>query len=190
MDRRRFFRKGWADLVRGVTEAVEQVSSQTGRRLSGGKAYLRPPGAQPEAAFLLACTRCNKCAEVCEPKAIRFLGPEAGAAVGTPYIDPMLSACTLCLECTRVCPEGALQPVADPRQVRMGTAVINPGYCWAHQGQVCDICYQHCPYPDEAIYLEKGLPVVAEDLCTGCGKCAYVCPGSPPAIRIAPRGEE
>jgi len=188
VDRRSFLRRGLQDLVRGLAGAVEQASLEAGRRLTGGGSYLRPPGALPEPAFLLACTRCRKCLEACGPGAIRLLGPEAGAAMGTPYIDPLGQPCTLCLECTRVCPEGALEALADPRRARMGTAVLEAARCWAHRGLVCDLCYARCPFPEEAIRMEGGVPSIRPEACTGCGQCVYVCPESPPAIRIVPAG--
>jgi Pyruvate/2-oxoacid:ferredoxin oxidoreductase delta subunit len=77
--------------------------------------------------------------------------------------------------------------VADPRQVKIGTAVIDPETCWANQGQICDLCYQRCPFPDEAIRMSDGKPEVIADACTGCGLCAYACVSTPISIKIEPR---
>lgn len=182
-DRRGFLLDSFKSLGRLCAEAVSQTITST----TGGKRYLRPPGAIDEAAFLLTCTRCGECAKVCPTHTIKFLGPNAGAAVGTPYIDPYDKACDLCGKCMPACEPRALLNIADPRLVRMGTAVIDPEHCWAHKGQICDICYQRCPFPDEAMTFTQGKPVVVPDLCTGCGLCAYVCVSTPAAIRIEPR---
>ncbi|HEY8346627.1 MAG TPA: 4Fe-4S dicluster domain-containing protein [Symbiobacteriaceae bacterium] len=169
-------------LGRLVGEAVFQALAAT----EGSAPYLRPPGAVPEPAFLLACTRCGECVSACPRGAIRLLPASAGAAMGTPYIDPAQRACDLCGRCMPVCPTGALVPIADPRQVRMGAAVIDPVRCWAYQGRICDLCYHRCPLAEEALRMEGGKPVVIRDACTGCGLCAEVCVATPPAVQIHP----
>lgn len=181
--RRAFLLDSFKSLGRLFADAVSQTVVNAG----GGKRYLRPPGAIDEAAFLLTCTRCGDCVKACPTKVIKLLPAGAGAAVGTPYIDPLDAPCNLCGECMPVCEPGALLGIADPRMVRMGTAVVKTDVCWAHRGQVCDLCYQRCPYPDEAIKIEGGKPVILSDICTGCGQCAYACPSTPAAIEIAPR---
>jgi ferredoxin-type protein NapF len=187
-DDERHHRRGFlAENFKALGRLFADFMSETVTSATGGKRYLRPPGAIDEAAFLLTCTRCQECAKVCPGNVIKFLPPTAGAAVGTPYIDPLDKACDLCGKCMPVCEPGALLRIADPRQVRIGTAVLDPSTCWAHQGQICDLCYQRCPYPDEAIRLVAGRPEILPDLCTGCGQCAYVCVSMPVSIRIEPR---
>jgi ferredoxin-type protein NapG len=182
-DRRGFLAGSFKALGRMLADAVGETVTQA----AGGKKYLRPPGAIDEAAFLLTCTRCGDCAKACPTNVIKFLPPTAGAAVGTPYIDPLDKACDLCGKCQPVCAPKALLPVSDPKQVRMGLAIIDTATCWAYQGSICDLCYQRCPYPDEAIKLVEGKPVIVPDLCTGCGQCAYVCVSMPVSIRIEPK---
>lgn len=186
-DRRGFFIESFKSLGRLLAETVHETVSSTVTKASGGKRYLRPPGAIDEAAFLLSCTRCGECAKVCPTNVIKFLPASAGAAVGTPYIDPLEKACDLCGKCQPACEPKALLTICDPRQVRMGLAIIDPEHCWAHKGSICDLCYQRCPYPDEAIRMVNGKPEIVADACTGCGICAYVCVSTPPAIQIEPR---
>jgi len=186
-DRRGFLLENFRSLGRLLAETVHGAVTETATRASGGRRYLRPPGAIDEAAFLLSCTRCGDCAKACPGGVIKFLSADAGAAVGTPYIDPLEKACDLCGKCMPTCAPQALVTVADPRRVRMGLAVINPETCWAHKGSICDLCYQRCPYPDEAIRLVGGKPEIRADACTGCGICAYVCVSTPGSIAIDPR---
>ena len=40
-----------------------------------GTAYIRPPGAIDEAAFVRRCIRCHKCGENCSNSCIRFVAP-------------------------------------------------------------------------------------------------------------------
>ncbi len=182
-DRRGFLIESFRGLGRLLADAVSETITSVG----GGKRYLRPPGAIDEAAFLLTCTRCGDCVKACPVDAIKLLPPSAGGAVGTPYIDPLDAPCDLCGKCMPACEPGALLTITDPRKVRMGTAVLEPSTCWAYQGSICDLCYQRCPYPDEAIKLEGGKPVIVPDACTGCGQCAYVCVSTPVSIKIEPR---
>lgn len=186
-DRRGFFIESFRSLTRLFAETVHEAVTETVTKASGGQRYLRPPGAIDETAFLLTCTRCGDCAKVCPSNVIKFLPPSAGAAVGTPYIDPLEKACDLCGKCMPACEPKALLTIADPRQVRMGLAIVDSESCWAHKGSICDLCYQRCPYPDEAIRMVNGKPEIVNDLCTGCGICAYVCVSTPAAIKIEPR---
>jgi len=52
-------------------------------------AWVRPPGALPEADFLSACTRCDDCIKACPHLVIRKAGIEVGKDVATtPIIVP------------------------------------------------------------------------------------------------------
>ena len=176
-----------------------------------GPKLLRPPGALGEFEFLTKCTRCDKCMKVCPENAIFRAGPNAGLALGTPYIEPRSVPCFLCttLPCIAVCEDEALvwprlilpdgTSLDGPRAVRMGTAQVKSGSCltWGtldHEGQACRICVDRCPYPEEALHIAAlaegesvGHPVVDAEVCTGCGLCVFACPTEPAAIFIEPR---
>ncbi len=148
--------------------------------------WLRPPGALRESEFLTTCTRCTACQEVCPYQSIRRLGPEFAAAAGTPAIIPTESPCYLCedMPCITACEPRALIPVGRA-EVRMGVAVIDLAACYVSSGQPCDYCVTRCPLRSDAIVFDDaGLPKIVEGGCTGCGVCAYLCPGR--AIEIAP----
>ena len=65
-------------------------------------------------------------------------------------------------------------------------AIIAGRYCLAYQSIPCSLCHERCPVPG-ALPLEKGLPRVVLDLCTGCGLCHEVCPAPDNAVRMIPR---
>jgi ferredoxin-type protein NapG len=182
-NRRSFLAENFKALGRLFADALNEAVSSA----SGGKRYHRPPGALDEPAFLVACTRCGDCVTACPSQAIKLLPPSAGAAVGTPYIDPLEAPCDLCGQCMPACGPKALITITDPRKVKMGTAVLDPSACWAHQGQICDLCYQRCPFPDEAIRMVGGRPEIIPAACTGCGLCVYACVSTPVALKIDPR---
>jgi ferredoxin len=153
---------------------------------------LRPPRAAPGRDFSARCIRCQRCAEVCPPKAIRFDGLLNLRGSDTPYVDARGSACTLCMRCTQACPTGALIPTAYDlaalqRQVRMGRPVLEKKKCLPWNGDgFCRLCFYACPYPDSAIELTGAsqAPVFAPDKCVGCGRCEQVCPERARAVRI------
>ncbi len=148
---------------------------------------LRPPGAlAPDSAFVEACTACNACVEACTPDSLVML--DVGDGVRLPVINPSLRPCYLCdgLPCVAACPDGALMEPGGAERVRMGTARVNPRRCVTFNGQECRLCHQACPYPDRAILLIGGRPLVSSSVCTGCGLCEYACPESPKAITVIP----
>ncbi|MGC4117660.1 MAG: 4Fe-4S dicluster domain-containing protein [Myxococcales bacterium] len=159
-------------------------------------ARLRPPRAHPD--FAARCIRCQRCAQVCPPKAIRFDGSLDLRGTDVPFVSARASACTLCMRCTEACPTGALilTPAGDLAAlqplVKMGTPVLDKKKClpWTGDG-ICRLCYYACPYPDSAIELTGPslAPNFKEDACVGCGRCEQVCPERAQAITIKPRGE-
>ncbi len=128
--------------------------------------------------------------------------------IGTPYFIPTEVPCYMCedIPCVPVCPSGALDVPSllnekaklDISKVRMGLAVVHKESCIAFWGIQCDACYRACPLLDEAITLEYQknertgkhaflLPIVHDDICTGCGLCEMACVTEKPAIFVLPR---
>ncbi len=199
------FLKALGSVMAGfVADKVEEAVVGSGPKL------LRPPGALGEFAFLTACTRCDRCLGACPQGALlRALG-SARLALGTPYIEPRALPCFLCeeLPCISACPEGALVwpqrnskgvAVNGARAVRMGTAQVSEERCltWAREdrpAQICRICVERCPYPEEALRMVAEVPggpahpLVDPEICTGCGLCEFGCPTPQSAIVVEPRG--
>ena len=153
-------------------------------------ATLLPPSAGEPEAFRRRCIRCFRCGEVCTAGCIRFHPAWTHPSIaGTPYIVPREAGCNTCMRCTEVCPTGALSPIPAEReavleQVDMGKAYVDEGLCLSHQGRVCGVCHDACPYPQDAIRLvSRALPEVL-DRCVGCGRCEERCPQVPAAIRV------
>jgi NAD-dependent dihydropyrimidine dehydrogenase PreA subunit len=149
--------------------------------------------------------------KVCPENAIFRAGPNAGLALGTPYIEPRSVPCFLCttLPCITACEDEALiwprlvkadgTPSEGPQAVRMGLARVKPDQCvtWDtldREARACRICVDRCPYPEQALRIAEptggdlvGHPVVDADFCTGCGICVFSCPAEPVAIVVDPR---
>ena len=179
--RRELFTRAFG-LLRGTED------SSGSRRLPDG--VLRPPGAVSEGELRRLCTSCGLCVAACPHEAIRLLGPEAGELQGTPAVIPKQQPCQWCVDfpCVQACPEGALRPELVKRG--MGVARVVAGRCLLAQGMWCDECVQKCPLSGRAIRLEPGFRVTVDgSVCVGCGVCEFVCPVSPPAVRVRPLAE-
>ncbi len=150
---------------------------------------LRPPGNMQEYILREACTRCNKCEEVCPADAIFMLDGSWGDAQGTPAINPRKSPCVVCegYQCTQVCPSGALQPVYNLAEIKMGTAAVETTRCVTYLGQSCDACVKICPVPGALFPDSEGHPLVDDYKCIGCGLCVRACPTEPGSIAVVPR---
>ncbi|MCP4216724.1 MAG: 4Fe-4S dicluster domain-containing protein [bacterium] len=183
MNRSEFLRGGFKLLYKHFGKAVESSVLSAGDKFV--RPMLRPPGAVEEVKFLLKCTRCDNCMEACPVNAIVKADAGSGSAMGTPVIEPEQQPCRMCEDfpCIQSCPAGAL--VEQP-SYKIGTARIVPTRCLAHNGQICDYCYDCCPQKDNAILLEAGKPIVVERKCTGCGICSFYCPAPGKAVEILP----
>ena len=106
MDRRTFFKAGFDGITKAAVQAADEHVNQ--RAIS----WIRPPYAQDELEFLLACTRCDKCIEACPHGVIFKLPARLGMQVtGTPALDLINKACHLCEDwpCVEACEPKALQ---------------------------------------------------------------------------------
>jgi ferredoxin len=150
----------------------------------------RPPGAEPEAAFLADCTRCGACAEACPHDAIHHFGSDTEALAGTPVMVPESRACHQCeaFPCAAACPEPALA-VPSTTTWKLGEARIVEERCIAWNGPECGACISACPADAPALRLENWRPVLDPVLCVGCGLCIERCPTLPKAIVLDPLGD-
>ncbi len=73
--------------------------------------------------------------------------------------------------------EAAPEPPVAEDQV----AIIQGRFCLAYQRSFCTTCSERCP-EQGAIIVEKGIPRVIAEHCTGCGICNEVCPAPRNAI--------
>ncbi|MGC3957809.1 MAG: 4Fe-4S binding protein [Verrucomicrobiota bacterium] len=64
-------------------------------------------------------------------------------------------------------------------------AIIQGRFCLAYTS-FCTVCSERCPVPS-AMKVEKGIPMVIADVCTGCGICHDVCPAPTNAVLVIPR---
>ena len=181
LDRRGFFTQG---LQRALREAVGVF----GERVSP-VAYVRPPGALPEAAFVGACTRRGACLDACPVHAIEMLPSNAGLASGTPRLDLAMRACIMCetMPCAAACPTPALEvPAWGWRDVRLAAVRVEPMTCITWRDVECGICVRVCPVGEDALKLDdRGRPVVGA-ACTGCGQCIGACVTTPSSLIATP----
>jgi ferredoxin-type protein NapG len=146
---------------------------------------LRPPGAlDPDEAFMEACSGCGDCVDVCPAECIFMMKVSEDRQI--PAIAPSAKPCTMCesLACITACPDEALVSPGPPERVRIGIAKVDPRNCITFKGQQCDRCYRACPFPDRAMMVIGGRPLVGSGSCTGCGLCENACPETPKAITV------
>ncbi|WP_104697813.1 MULTISPECIES: ferredoxin-type protein NapG [unclassified Helicobacter] len=163
---------------------------------------LYPPGARDN--FASTCIKCGLCVEACPYYTLKL---STKGNKGLPIFEPRDVPCFMCedIPCANACPTEALDLnllTSDGRldiaKSRMGVAVVDTHNCIAYLGIQCDACYRACPLIDKAIYLEYKsnertgkhsmiLPMVANDVCTGCGKCEKACVTEVASIKVLPR---
>jgi MauM/NapG family ferredoxin protein len=179
-DRRDFFRAT-------IGRLGQEVADRTVRRVVVER-FFRPPGAVDELSFLSLCTRCNKCIDVCPPRALGKAPPTAGLATGTPMIDMTRQPCIGCADmpCAAACPTGALVvPEQRWKGLRLGRLELDPDRCVAFQGVECGVCARACPLGTRAMVLDdRGRPVIKAEGCIGCGVCVRACVTTPPSLTV------
>jgi len=172
---------------------------------------LRPPGAKNEEEFLKSCIRCGLCVEACPYDTLKLAKVGERMVIGTPYFTPREIPCEMCVDipCVPICPTQALdlslvstlkdsRNVLDINMSRMGVAVVDQENCLAYLGIRCEACYRACPLIDKAITIEYKhnertgkhahlLPIVHNNICTGCGKCEKACITEKATITVLPR---
>ena len=192
ISRRQFFRLRLGDLSREAGRAVGGSDPDGGEAVS----FVRPPGALPdEEAFLATCERCGACANACPYDVVRHFGPAFGSLETTPFIDPAAVPCHWCedMPCIEACPSGALIRDESGTVPPVGKISLDLDKCLNTQGILCDTCSFRCPGHIKAIRMEKRMPVLDPDRCTGCGLCLYHCEADPNAFEfvfIDPGGEQ
>ena len=153
--------------------------------LPARKVPVLPPGAGSSRAFHLKCAACQLCVVNCPGGCLK---PSVRlGSFGQPELDFRAGACiSTCVKCGEVCPEGAIEKLASAarRHVHMGRAVWRKDLCIRTTEKTeCTACSRKCPV--QAIHVVKGIPVVDQDACIGCGACEHVCPARPePAIVV------
>ena len=145
---------------------------------------LTPPGSRSVKDFYRHCTACQLCVAACPNNVLRpstdlqhLMQPEMSYERG--FCRPE------CTRCSHVCPAGAIHPVTpeEKTQYHVGTARVNRDSCVSAQGGSCGNCARKCP--TGAIRMVKDeasgnqIPVVAEEICIGCGACEFLCPVRP-----------
>ena len=187
MKRREFFRLG----AQKAAEVAGQLASQ--RLAWQAESWLRPPFAQAELEFLLACTRCDRCVEACDFDVLFKLPADLGRSVeGTPAMDLLNRGCHLCEDwpCVRACePEALTLPHRDngdsPAPAKLARVRIDPETCLPYAGPECGACADSCPVPG-ALKWEGGVkPVINEEHCTGCALCREACIVDPKAVEVS-----
>ena len=141
-------------------------------------AYVRPPGAQSNAALVAACDRCQRCLQAC-PYGIVSPVPLAEnlVAYGTPLLAFEHGFCDFCMKCVDACPTGALS-FGGPAERDLGVAVVVKDACVAWDWAGCTVCKDECPVEGAITLDDHDRPVVHADYCDGCGKCEQVCPSA------------
>ena len=144
---------------------------------------LTPPGSAGVKDFYKHCTGCQLCVAECPNDVLRpstdlerLMQPEMSYEKG--FCRPE------CTRCSELCPSGAIHKISreEKTQYHIGTAHVNPEVCLLATGTgICAKCLQACP--SGAIKMvkfgERHIPTVAEEVCTGCGACEYLCPVRP-----------
>lgn len=188
MKRRDFFKLG----ARKAAQMASHVASE--KFAVRAENWLRPPFAQEELRFLLACTRCDKCIEACTYDVLFKLPARLGAQVAdTPAMDLLNRGCHMCSDwpCVSACEPGALaipdrQNEMPPQPAKFARIRIDRDACLPYSGPECGACAHACPI-EGALQWEGGVrPFIDSERCTGCALCREACIVDPKAIKVSP----
>ncbi len=185
MDRRAFFLQAF----RNTGEKIVQVCDAKVTRQAAH--WIRPPHAQDELAFLLACTRCGACIEACPHEVIFPLAARLGVTVaGTPALNLLHKGCHLCegWPCVSACEPGALKRETGEGQEdnaprAFARVSLDTDTCLPHQGPECGACEGSCPVPGALVW-DLYRPRIDPLHCVGCALCRAACIVQPSAIKV------
>lgn len=153
-----------------------------------------PAGSQGVDEFTSRCIACGLCIASCKGNVLQPSISQWGlSGFMIPYMDFSTGYCKDdCHNCTKVCPSGAISFLtkAQKLEIKIGRARIDYDKCIiVKENKTCTVCEDACP--QKAIEFRprgnsnrKKLPKVMNAMCIGCGKCAYLCPAKPKAIKI------
>ena len=193
---RRAFMTGTAvALGAAALKGVEARAQEIAKKTDGGFAHvlpkqaperevpLTPPGSRSVKDFYRHCTGCQLCVAECPNNVLRpstdlehLMQPQMSYEKG--FCRPE------CTRCSELCPAGAIEKITreEKTQYHIGTAQVNPELCLMATGKsACGKCSQACPSGAIKLvaYGENRIPAIAEEVCTGCGACEYLCPVRP-----------
>ena len=193
---RRAFMTGTAvALGAAALKGVEARAQEIAKKTDGGFARvlpkqaperevpLTPPGSRSVKDFYRHCTGCQLCVAECPNNVLRpstdlehLMQPQMSYEKG--FCRPE------CTRCSELCPAGAIEKITreEKTQYHIGTAQVNPELCLMATGKsACGKCSQACPSGAIKLvaYGENRIPAIAEEVCTGCGACEYLCPVRP-----------
>ncbi|MBR3990024.1 MAG: 4Fe-4S dicluster domain-containing protein [Bacteroidales bacterium] len=193
---RRAFMTGTAvALGAAALKGVEARAQEIAKKTDGGFARvlpkqaperevpITPPGSRSVKDFYRHCTGCQLCIAECPNNVLRpstdlehLMQPQMSYEKG--FCRPE------CTRCSELCPAGAIEKITreEKTQYHIGTAQVNPELCLMATGKsACGKCSQACPSGAIKLvaYGENRIPAIAEEVCTGCGACEYLCPVRP-----------
>ena len=176
-------------------KGVEARAQEAAKKVDGGFADvlpkqaserempLTPPGSRSVKDFYRRCTACQLCVAECPNNVLRPSGslehlmqPEMSFEKG--WCRPE------CTRCSELCPAGAIGKITreEKTQYHVGVSRVNLELCVSATGKAqCGKCAQACPSGAIRMVEKDGMqiPAVAEEVCTGCGACEFLCPSRP-----------
>ncbi|EAS44002.1 ferredoxin-type protein NapF [Photobacterium profundum] len=149
-------------LLRGLFSGANKAV-QVPDEISVKRSVPRPPGAVDEGVFLQLCQSCNDCETACVQQVIEMVE-------GRPQLNLDYNHCTQCGECQKGCSTGALSSINNDIGLRPS---FSKG-CNNRLSGECLICADACPQLAISVS-SRQLPVINEELCSGCGQCRSAC---------------